>query len=52
MIGFEQNTYTVVEGTDLFVNLSVQLISGQLEEEVIVKVNTENVSAKGKGMDK
>ena len=39
--------YSVVEGTDRFANLTVQLISGQLGREVIVNFDTQNGSAIG-----
>ena len=46
-IGFVPDIYSVVEGTDQFSNLTVQLISGQLGREVIVNFNTLSGSAIG-----
>ena len=45
VIGFVPAAYSVVEGTDRFANLTVQLISGQLGHEVIVNFNTQSGSA-------
>ena len=44
-IGFVPDIYSVVEGTDQFANLTVQLISGELGREVIVNFNTQSGSA-------
>ena len=47
VIGFVPDNYTVVEGTDSFTTLSVQLISGQLGRQVIVNFDTQSGSAIG-----
>ena len=44
-IGFVPDIYSVVEGTDQFGNLTVQLISGQLGRDVIVTFDTQRGSA-------
>ena len=44
-IGFVNDIYSVIEGTDQFANLTVQLISGQLGCEVIVNFSTQSGSA-------
>ena len=44
-IGFVPAIYSVIEGTDQFANLTVQLISGELGREVIVNFNTQSGSA-------
>ena len=44
-IGFVPDIYSVIEGTDQFANLTVQLISGELGHEVIVNLNTLSGSA-------
>ena len=36
------------EGIDLFNDVTVELISGQLGQEVMVTLNTESISATGK----
>ena len=45
MIGFAPDIYSVIEGTDQFANLTVQLISGQLGCDVIVTFGIQNGSA-------
>jgi hypothetical protein len=47
VIGFVPDNYTVTEGTDLFANLNVELISGQLGRDVIVNFDTQDGSAIG-----
>ena len=47
MIGFVRDNYTVTEGADLFANLNVELISGQLGREVLVNIDTQDGSAEG-----
>ena len=47
MIGFVPAAYSVVEGTDQFAILTVQLISGQLGREVLVNFDTQSGSAIG-----
>ena len=47
MIGFVPDTYNATEGTDLFVDLNVELISGQLGRDVLVLFNTQSGSATG-----
>ena len=47
VIGFVPPAYSVAEGTDLFANLTVQLISGQLGHDVIVNLTTQSGSAIG-----
>ena len=46
-IGFVPDIYSVIEGTDQFANLTVQLISGQLGRDVIVTFDTQSGSATG-----
>ena len=46
-IGFVPVAYSVMEGTDRFANLTIQLISGQLGCEVIVNFTTQSGSATG-----
>lgn len=41
------DNYTVTEGINLFANLNVELISGQLGREVIVIFDTQDGSAEG-----
>ena len=47
MIGFVPDTYKATEGTDLFVDLNVELISGQLGRDVLVLFNTQSGSTTG-----
>ena len=47
MIGFVPDAYSVIEGTDQFANLTVELISGQLGRQVVVSFNTQSGSAIG-----
>ena len=47
MIGFVPAAYSVVEGTNRYANLTVQVISGQLGREVIVNFDTQSGSAIG-----
>ena len=47
VIGFVPDTYNATEGTDLFVDLNVELISGQLGRDVLVLFNTQSGSATG-----
>ena len=47
VIGFVPEAYLVTEGTNLSVNLIVELISGQLGREVIVNFDTFDGSAVG-----
>ena len=47
VIGFVPDNYTVTEGADLFANLNVELISGQLGREVLVNIDTQDGSAEG-----
>ena len=47
VIGFMYENYTVSEGIDLFNDVTVELISGQLGQEVMVTLNTESISATG-----
>ena len=47
VIGFVPDNYTVTEGINLFANLNVELISGQLGREVIVIFDTQDGSAEG-----
>ena len=42
IIGFVQSYYSVREGSDKFVNLSLALNSGQLGREVVVMLSTCN----------
>ena len=48
VIGFVPAAYSVVEGTDQYANLTMQLISGQLGCEVIVNFDTQSGSATSK----
>ena len=43
VIGFDSHSYSVIEGTDSFVNLTVKLMSGQLGQEVLVVLDTQPV---------
>ena len=45
IIGFDPDAYNGSEGTDLFVDLNVKVISGQLGRDVIVLFNTMDGSA-------
>ena len=47
IIGFGPEAYSIIEGTDQFTNLNVELISGQLGREVIVNFSTLSGSATG-----
>ena len=47
VIGFVPEAYLITEGTNLSVNLIVELISGQLGREVIVNFDTFDGSAVG-----
>ena len=47
VIGFVPDNYNVTEGTDLFANLNVELISGELGREVLVNIDTQDGSAEG-----
>ena len=47
VIGFDPDTYSVIEGTAQFANLTVRVISGQLGREAIVNLNTLSGSAIG-----
>ncbi len=47
VIGFEQVSYTVAEG-DLFVNIAVVIINGQLSRPVDVVVTATDVTANSK----
>ena len=40
IIGFDPDANNATEGTDLFVDLNVEVISGQLGRDVIVLFNT------------
>ena len=48
MIGFNLENYNVSEGVDIFTDVSVELISGRLGQEVMVTLDTQSGSAKGK----
>ena len=47
VIGFVPDNYNVTEGTDLFANLNVELISGELGRVVLVNIDTRDGSAEG-----
>jgi hypothetical protein len=47
MIGFSYENYTVTEGVDVFTDITVGLVLGQIEQDVVVRVITQAASAKG-----
>ena len=47
LIGFVPDAYSVIERVDRFVNINVELISGQLGCEVMVNFTTQSASATG-----
>ena len=48
MIGFHFKNYSVSEGVDTFTDITVELTSGRLGQEVMVTVDTQSGAAKGK----
>ena len=50
VIGFVPPAYSFVEGVDLFADLNVELISGQLGREVMVKFDTQSTSGSAIGI--
>ena len=45
VLGFVSHIYHVSEGVDRLANLTVELVSGQLGQEVVVVLNTRSDSA-------
>ena len=45
MIGFIQQSYDVYEGASTPLGITVEVISGRLDREVVVTLNTRNGSA-------
>ena len=52
MIGFKQDNYTFSERVDSLNSVIVELISGQLGQEVMVTLNTESASTTGQFFQK
>lgn len=48
MIGFHDEQYNVTEGMGMFTDITVGLLVGELGQEVVVQVNTQAGTAKGK----
>ena len=48
VIGFKYDSHTVSEGVDIFMDITVDLLDGGLGQEVVVTVNTQAGTAKGR----
>ena len=48
MIGFTYENYTVIEGVNVFTDITVDLkMEAEIEQSVVVRVSTQTDSAKG-----
>ena len=50
MIGFNVENHTVTEGVDMFTDITVDLLDGELGEKVVVTVSTQADTAIGKSI--
>ena len=46
-IGFTYENYTVTEGVDMFTGITVGLVEGEIEQSVVVTIDTQADSAMG-----